>query len=663
MSREIDCKWYFGVESGRDDGPNDAMAQNFRDEAPWASLIRESIQNSLDAVYDGSSPVRVEFTFKELSRASFPNFFELEGHIHGCLDYYPNNQNAIRKFTPMLKFFEDEKLDEGHKLGYIKVSDYNTRGMNYVPDATDSPFYAFVQAAGVTVKSDSASGGSYGFGKAAYFNISPISTILVSTRTVDNKQFFEGVSALCTHKCDNVKYTSVGFYGNNEREPISKNEDIPVPFRRAEPGTDVLIMGIKPTGETDIAEMIEAIIRNFWLAIQTNKLEVVIGEYEVNRDTLQSLIGIYFPSEDDTTKNYSENYNPRPYYETVVMAGSDRRFKLFEERIPTLGNVRLYIQRSKNADDMISYFRQQRMLIFKKKNGTNFGFYAVFVCDDKDGNAILQSMEPPAHNRWVAKNSSNVAQARNAWNEIEEFIKRCLDSFFELESTTSLSITDLEDYLYNEDLSETDSDETDNSNPFMGNTMGDFVPEGGSIDTDIEKNPNVDEATTNDTGTVIIIRPGDATDSGGGNTAAGTGHKKKKSKIKGGKPAPGNNFTDTDIDEGGSGAYKTFVDVEYRIVAQKENGVLYHYVIIHSDEEIENGEVNLLVGSESRDVPINIVETSEGEIVSGETKGVENVIRGIALCAGKNTLRLRFGDNLRHSIILKTYKVKRRGEK
>ena len=663
MSREIDCKWYFGVETGRDDGPNDAMAQNFRDEAPWASLIRESIQNSLDAVYDGSQPVRVEFLFKELSRASFPNFFELEDHIQGCLDYYPQNQNAQKKFTPMLKFFEEGRENEEKKLGYIKVSDFNTRGMNYVEDATDSPFYAFVQAAGVTVKSDSASGGSYGFGKAAYFNISPISTILVSTRTVGNKQFFEGVSALCTHKCNNVKYTSVGFYSNNEREPISKNDEIPVPFRRTEPGTDVLIMGIEQAGETDFTEMIEAVIRNFWLAIQSNKLEVKIGDYEINRDSLESLMGTYFPEAHDKTKNYSENYNPKPYYETVVKAGTNKSFGLFEEKIPILGNVKLYIQRSKTADDMISYFRQQRMLIFKKKKGTSFGFYAVFVCDDRDGNAILQSMEPPAHNRWVAKNSSDVAQARSAMNEIDNFIDRCLDSFFDLESTTSLSITDLEDYLYNEDLSETDSEESASSNPFMGNPTGDFIPEGGSINTEIEKDPKELDTATNDKGTVIITQPGTAENGGKGGKPAGTGHRNKKVKTKGGKPAPGNNFGESEIDEDGGGAYKTFVDVEYRIVAQKENGVQYHYIIIHSDEEIENGEVNLLVGSESRDVPINIVETSEGEIVPGETKGVENVISGIALREGKNTLKLRFDDNLRHSIILKTYKVKGGNEK
>ena len=659
MSREKNCKWYFGPASGRDDGPNDAMAQNFKEDAPWASLIRESIQNSLDAVYDGSSPVRVEFAFKEISRIYFSNFFELKKHIQGCLDHFVGNVNAERKFRPMLQYFDETPSLIEQKVGYIKISDYNTRGMDYVPNTTNSPFYAFVQAAGVTVKDDNASGGSYGFGKAAYFNISPISTILVSTRTIDNKCFFEGVSALCTHKINGKLFTSVGFYSDQDREPISVNDDIPGPFKRNEPGTDVSIMGIKPDKKEDLDAMIVATLRNFWLAIHANKLEVVIGDYMINQDTLQSFMENYFPYEDDTTRNYSENYNPRPYYETVIKANTDKNYTLFKERLPLLGNVSLYVQRNKNADDKIAHFRRQKMLIYKKKNGTNYGYYAVFVCEDRNGNAILKSMEPPAHNRWVPKNSDDVEQAKKAQSEIEEFIKRCLDSFFELESTTSLSITGLEDYLFNEDLSATETDEVDNSNPFIGNPTGDFIPEGGSIDTDIEDEPSPDtpETKNKDKGTVVITQPGTKTNKSGG-TTAGTGHRRKKSKTKGGKPGSGKDFTYTTIDPNGGGTYKTYVDVDYRIIAQKENGSLYHYIIIHSDEDIDNGEINLMVGSESSDIPISIMESSQGVISIGETKSVNNVISNINLNEGKNTIKVRFGDNMRHSIVLKTYKVR-----
>jgi hypothetical protein len=49
---EKGCQWVFAPqEGGREDGPNDAMMQNFRSK-PYNSLVRESLQNSLDAVND-----------------------------------------------------------------------------------------------------------------------------------------------------------------------------------------------------------------------------------------------------------------------------------------------------------------------------------------------------------------------------------------------------------------------------------------------------------------------------------------------------------------------------------------------------------------------------------------------------------------------------------
>ena len=52
-SYEKDCKWHFAAleENAGDEGPNSAMSQTFS-KFPCAALVRESIQNSLDAVVD-----------------------------------------------------------------------------------------------------------------------------------------------------------------------------------------------------------------------------------------------------------------------------------------------------------------------------------------------------------------------------------------------------------------------------------------------------------------------------------------------------------------------------------------------------------------------------------------------------------------------------------
>lgn len=116
-----------------------------------------------------------------MNGCDYPEFFSLKEHIMGCLDYYSNNYNAKAIYEPMMKFFADNTHHD--HLGYIRVSDYNTKGMSYEKDRTDSPFYAFVRSAGVSAKDDTSAGGSFGFGKAAYYLLSPISTIMVSTCT------------------------------------------------------------------------------------------------------------------------------------------------------------------------------------------------------------------------------------------------------------------------------------------------------------------------------------------------------------------------------------------------------------------------------------------------------------------------------------------------
>ena len=65
---ELGCKWHFDYRGGQDQGPNDAKSITFRKDST-AALVRESIQNSLDAVYDVTQPVEVVFRFRKMTKA------------------------------------------------------------------------------------------------------------------------------------------------------------------------------------------------------------------------------------------------------------------------------------------------------------------------------------------------------------------------------------------------------------------------------------------------------------------------------------------------------------------------------------------------------------------------------------------------------------------
>ena len=92
----------------------------------------------------------------------------------------------------MLSNFDDSYSEE---IPYLKISDRMTTGMGYVRNDLSNSFQAFVRSSQISVKGDtSGAAGSHGYGKAAYYLLSPARTLLVSTMTEDGLCFFEGAS-------------------------------------------------------------------------------------------------------------------------------------------------------------------------------------------------------------------------------------------------------------------------------------------------------------------------------------------------------------------------------------------------------------------------------------------------------------------------------------
>ena len=220
---EKDCQWRFAefdITKGGATGPNEPMSENFKKNT-YASLIREAIQNSLD-VAAGEEPVKMSFSLKSMNTSNLTNFFKIRNHIQGCIDFYPKNENAKSIYQPMIDYI-DSVQQIGQKFYYIKISDSNTTGMSLGSgiEDTSSPFFAFVRAAGLSSKNSQNAGGSYGFGKAAYFYLSAVRSLIVSTKTLDGQYYFEGVTSLCTHKYNGHDYSNLGYYDNNNGLPVS----------------------------------------------------------------------------------------------------------------------------------------------------------------------------------------------------------------------------------------------------------------------------------------------------------------------------------------------------------------------------------------------------------------------------------------------------------
>ena len=78
--------------------------------------------------------------------------------------------------------------------------------------------------------------------------------------------------------------------------------------------------------------------------------------------------------------------------------------------------------------------------------------------------------------------------------------------------------------------------------------------------------------------------------------------------------------------------------------------MVYHYVVLHSDEDIVNVSLHFYAVGEERDEELQVVETGEGS-VNG------SIIQGVHVQEGHTRLRVRFSDNMKHSLKLSAEEV------
>lgn len=654
---EKNCKWYFKSEGGRDVGPNDPVDEKFKGQ-PYYSIVREAIQNSLDAVDDDNQPVKVDFTFFELNRNDYPNLFDIEQNIKQCQSYYHDNDNAERLFKDMLYYLNGDV--EGKKrlnLSCLKISDYNTIGMRYDENNTKSPFYAFLRAGGVSAKSQG-SGGSFGFGKGAYYTLSPIKTVIVSTLTTTNDFFFEGSTILTTHKNDNnEKLTAYGYYDNNNGEPTQTSNDIPEIFKRTKVGTDVNIIGLWDEPKRKRL-MIKSVLNNFWLAIHDNKLIVQVDDVAIDKDNLEQIIDEYFSLDgfESGNANEIESWNPKSYLKAVKYAKTSDQFQLFEETLGTVGAVKFYVYLEKGLPNRTSYFRKPKMVVYKQTRRKINGYSAVFICDNEQGNEILRLMENPAHNEWkkenYPKNEGKVHKtARKAENEISDFINKSLESLSKIKTGKKLAFQGLEEYLsIPEDLLEKE-EEFDFEGDLSNNVSGDMSNETTDDETGMQTTDNEPvkiKPTITQKQEVREEAEIDVNEFGGEDITVG-----------GGNESEGGNTSPTEIgdkaDKGDKSEdatlSKALVKVGFRALAQTESKELYHILIVNSDRQIDNAELELLVGSDNdRDDGVEVRYSDSGTIE-------KNIIKNISLVSGNNKIKIRFADNLKHSVKIRAYEI------
>ena len=657
------CKWTFAELSPSHfhNGPQDAMIEAFKG-SPYAALIRESCQNSCDALAKGQSRVKLCLSFGTLNRDEYPELFNLRQHIQGCLTLYPDDQNTSKVFQPMLYILNQKEIP------YLKVSDYNTTGMSFYKDLEGKPrgsFYAFVRSGGHSEKTSTTAGGSFGFGKAAYFQISGLRSIIVSTQNIEGENFFEGISSFCTHQIGENYFDGHGFYdSNNGVEPNTTNESIPQSFCRNEPGTDFFILGTDHNTSQAKEEMAKAALRYFWAAILDGTLEIKIDNILISKETFEEKMNIFFPEQgDDAIRNHFYKFNPRPYAEVYRLAGSAEQFQLIEKDLPILGHVKLYVNIDPSCNrDKIIYMRKNKMVIQTEMLRNHYGAYCVFVCESNKGNELLRKLENASHDKWDKANYTRNNVPRNegkeAIKEMEDFVQKTLRSIFDRENSGTIEVEGLSEYLASTEalLDELDSfSRREASDDLFGiptDTPG--SKETGSSTSISANGPTENKCATQSP--ILITAEGASDYSITKKDNPGVQPPVKitsKNEATAPKPKEPKNKKKTSLSD--SPGNIAPLKLQSRMIAQYSNGAWWHHLMLHANRDASRIRLTLKASGEDTAADISIAEAISQD---GETlKTAGDMITGIELVKGRNIIRIRMEDNLKYALIFDGYEA------
>ena len=173
------------------------------------------------------------------------------------------------------KFFKHAgAILEQDTIPVLAVEDSNTTG------ADEPAFKALAKSTGVTLKTNSDSGGSFGIGKHAAFAVSDLRTVFYATRH-ENGELYQGKTLYRSHQ-DETKFPensrrSTGYWGKSF-EPVKNPSSVPQWMVRKQKGTTVFCLGMRSSGTADIPhawawETLTVLAINFFVAIHEKAVE------------------------------------------------------------------------------------------------------------------------------------------------------------------------------------------------------------------------------------------------------------------------------------------------------------------------------------------------------------------------------------------------------
>ena len=434
-------------EFEENEGFTDAGISHFTDNRE-VNLIRESIQNSLDA-RAGNAPVRVECSLLETPLSAFQGK-ELRAILDRAVQSPHNDDKGRGQFDRAKRL-----LDYNRQLVTLRIKDGNTKGAQDVPRQGGAPsqWAALTKGSGYPAKDKKDAAGSFGLGKHSAFAVTDLRTVLYSTAWRDANglnQRFIGKAILVSHfDNDGTPRRRTGYLSSGESNaPPLKDGDVPYSFGLMEPGTAIFIPGYELPGNLGRPrwrrQSIATAIDNYFHAITHRHLVVAVDDKEVNAD------------------NISEQYNALATNErsprTINFIMVSKTKPVATSYFAGIGDVTLRIHvhdDPKSKVREIALVRDSGMMITARPADMELGlgripqiwrgFTAIIECiSEPDESSYVRDSESPKHDKLSVdyiEDAKRKRDARDALRQVGQWVRE------RIEKEAGLQTPDSDDYV------------------------------------------------------------------------------------------------------------------------------------------------------------------------------------------------------------------------
>ncbi len=255
-------------------------------------LVRETIQNSLDARKDKKKPVEFKIGFSsidDLKKNNSEYLKGLEGHLEAVADI-------------------DNELDVSclyRSMDFMTLEDFNTRGLcgditqNMDEENSESDFYYFWRNRGRSIKVEN-NRGRWGEGKNVIPYSSKLSTFFgLTIRQSDSEEYLMGQSVVKIHNLNGIKYDSTAFFPKypsntiplpvDDKETLEKFKESFNLKRTSQTGLSLVIP--YPKESIEVNKVAKSVIKHYFYPILKNDLKVsIVGEdvnLKINKATIE----------------------------------------------------------------------------------------------------------------------------------------------------------------------------------------------------------------------------------------------------------------------------------------------------------------------------------------------------------------------------------------